>query len=295
MFFDYMMDYEGNIFRPPAEHRSILLQVTVGCSHNKCKFCGLYKDKKFKIKEEHVINRDIDTASKYLRNQKRLFLCDGDALIIPTEKLLCILKQINNKLPWINRIGLYGNAKSIMKKSKDELIELKKHKLGIVYMGIESGDDEILKIMDKGVDVATQIEQAKKVKEAGLKLSCTVILGLGGIKKSENHAVLTGKALSVIDPNYVGALSLILYPNMPLMKMISSKEFTPIKPYDTLKELVIMMENTDLSSGIFSANHASNYLPVQARFPSEKEETINSIKAVINTGKQLKPEWARGI
>ena len=285
------MVYIGSIFRPPAEHNSILLQVTIGCSHNKCRFCGLYKSKQFKIKDQLLINQDLDYASQYFKDRKRVFLCDGDAMIISYEKLLSILKKINEKLPWITRIGLYANAKSLKKKSVEQLRELKKHKLGIVYMGLESGDDKVLKNMNKGVDVATQIEQGEKVKEAGIKLSCTVLLGLGGKSRSKEHAIKTGEALSLISPNYIGALSLIITPEVPLYKQIINNEFYILSPIEMLKELKIMIENTNLSAGIFSANHASNYLPLQVRLPSEKADVLKLLERAINGEISLRSEY----
>jgi radical SAM superfamily enzyme YgiQ (UPF0313 family) len=289
------MDYEGNIFRPPAEHNSILLQVTTGCSHNKCSFCGLYKDKKFSIKDFEVIKNDIDYASKNFTTSKRLFLCDGDALIIPQEKLISILDEISNKLPWLTRIGTYANAKSISKKTIEELKSLKKHKLSILYLGLESGDDEVLKEMNKGVDVKTQIEQGKKVKEAGLKLSCTVLLGLAGKKRSLIHAKLTGEALSAIDPNYASALSLMMFPQMPLYSKVIDNSFELPNPVEMLKELQTMIEYTNLSAGVFSANHASNYLPLQIRIPGGKDDAIRILREAINGNIDLKQEWQRGI
>jgi radical SAM superfamily enzyme YgiQ (UPF0313 family) len=289
------MDYIGNIFRPPAEHNSILLQVTTGCSHNKCEFCGLYKDKKFSIKDLEIIKNDILTASKNFTGIKRLFLCDGDALIIPHKKLIEILNEINNKMPWIIRIGTYANAKSIKKKSDEELKELKENKLGIIYLGLESGDDKVLTDMNKGEDVETQIEQGKRVKDAGIKLSCTVLLGLAGRERSEIHAEKTGIALTKMDPNYASALSLMILPQVPLSKKIESGEFELINPVEMLKELKIIIENTNLTSGVFSANHASNYLPLQIRMPGGKAEALELINKAIKGEIDLKPEWQRDI
>ena len=289
------MFYEGDIFRPPAEHASILMQITVGCSHNKCGFCGLYKYKKFRIKSDQEIGRDIEFASRMFKAHKRIFLCDGDAMIIPFDRLISILRKINEKIPWITRIGLYANAKSLKTKTLDELKELKKHKLGIVYLGLESGDDDVLKNMVKGVTVTDQIEQGKKVKESGMKLSCTVLLGLGGKERSREHAVNTGKALTKINPNYASALSLILVRDTSLYKMIEKNEFHTLSPKEVLEELKILIENTELSSGIFSANHASNYLPLQFRMPGGKEEALSLIDKALAGNIPIKPEYLRAI
>ena len=289
------MNYDGNIFRPPAEHNSILLQVTVGCSYNKCEFCGLYKDKKFRIKSNDEIQRDIEYAVIHYSKIKRLFLCDGDALIIPQKRLLEILELINMSLPGLVRIGTYANAKSISKKTDDELVDLKKNKLTIIYLGLESGDDEVLKEMNKGVDVETQIIQGRRIRQAGMKLSCTVILGLGGKEKSRIHAEKTGIALTGIDPNYASALSLMLLSEVPLYKRLADKSFDIMNPREMLEELKIIIENTNLSGGVFSANHASNYLPLQIRIPGGKEDALEMLKRAIEGNVDLKPEWMRGI
>jgi len=174
------MHYEGTIIRPPSEAMSILLQVTLGCSHNKCTFCGTYKDKRFTIKDDDTILADILFASKYMHNQHRLFLMDGDALIIPQRKLAWILDTIQEHLPWVRRVGAYGNAKSIKMKSDDQLAQLQEKGLGILYLGVESGDDETLKKVCKGTSAANLVEQGRRVKKVGIKLSATVLLGIAG-------------------------------------------------------------------------------------------------------------------
>ena len=289
------MNYEGNIFRPPAEHDSVLLQVTIGCSNNKCLFCGMYKDKRFRFKDEKTISADILTASKLYKNTKRLFFCDGDALIMPQQRLLSLLREINEKLPWLTRIGSYANAKSIRFKTLEELKELRANKLSILYMGLESGDDQILLEMGKGVDVQTQVREALKVKEAGMKLSITVLLGLGGRKRSIEHAVSTGEALSRIDPNYIGALTLMLPPQVSLSSRIQSGDFETITPIETLQELKVLIEHTNITRGVFSANHASNFLPIQVRFPAEKKMVIQLLEKAVRGNVSLKHEFLRGL
>lgn len=289
------MHYSGNIFRPPAEHDSILLQVTEGCSHNRCRFCGMYKDKRFKIKDESLITEDIEFAAAHYRESKRLFLCDGDAMIIPFERLARILEDMNRRMPWLTRVGIYANAKSVSMKSPDELRELKKLKLGIAYLGLESGDDEVLRFMDKGVSTSGQIEQCLKLKEAGIKLSCTVLLGLGGRERTGSHAAETGRALSVISPNYMAALSLMIIPQAPLYQKVQDGSFQPLGAEELLGELKRLIWNINVASGVFSANHASNYLPLQFRFPSEKDKALTLISKALDGGIPLKPEWMRGL
>ena len=289
------MHYEGNIIRPPSEANSILLQVTVGCSRNKCTFCGAYKGKRFSIKTDEIIIEDIAFAANYCKRQRRVFLCDGDALIIPQKKLLRILAEIKKQIPWITRIGAYANAKSLKLKTLKDLKELKANGLGIVYMGLETGDDVTLKNINKGAISNTMIQMGKKAKEAGIKLSLTVLMGIAGRKRSRIHAEKTGNVLTSIDPEYVGALSLMLIPGTPLFKDYESGRFPLLNVYELLEELKIMITNTDLSRGLFYANHSSNYLPIKARLPKDKDKTIKLINKALSGGIPLKPEFMRAL
>jgi radical SAM superfamily enzyme YgiQ (UPF0313 family) len=288
------MHYEGNIIRPPSEAYSILLQVTVGCSHNRCTFCSPYKGERFKIKPDQIIMEDIRYAAKHMADNQRLFICDGDALIVPQIRLISIMEEIRTHLPNINRVGVYANAKALKRKSVEELIELKKLGLGIIYMGLESGDDQTLKAVKKGSDSNEMITQGLKVKKAGIKLSITVLLGLAGPERSEIHAKETGRVLTAIDPEYVGALSLMLMEGTPMFDDYKAGTFLYPEPIDLLKELGIIINNTTLTNGRFHANHASNYLPIKAKFPEEKEEVLELIGKAIIGKVGLKPEWMRG-
>lgn len=289
------MHYEGNIIRPPSEADSILLQVTVGCSRNKCTFCGTYMGERFRIKSDSIIMEDIAFASTYCRRQRRVFLCDGDALIIPQKRLLNILAEIEKQLPWVTRVGVYANAKSLNLKSPDELKELKTHGIRIAYMGLETGDDITLKNINKGASSEFMIGMGKKAREAGIKLSITVLLGIAGRKRSMIHAEETGRVLSAIDPEYVGALSLMLIPGTPLYDDYKSGKFELLEPDEMLKELRVMINATNLSKGQFHANHASNYLPVKARLPKDKEATLKLIDRALDGRISLKPEWLRAL
>ncbi len=289
------MHYQGNIFRPPSEAYSILLQITTGCSHNKCTFCGMYKGSRFSIKDDRTIMADIDFAAAHCRHQDRLFLCDGDALIISQERLLNILSAIRDKLPWVTRIGTYANTKSIRRKSPEQLRELREHGLQIAYMGLESGDDVTLQNINKGADAARMIEMGKKLRASGMKLSITVLLGIAGRERSHIHARETGRVLTAIDPEYVGALSLMLTPGTPLFEAAKKGEFTLPAAHEMLEELAVMFANTELSNGYFHANHASNYLPIKAKLPQDKEATLELIKKALAGKISLKPEYLRGL
>ena len=289
------MHYEGMIIRPPSEANSILLQITVGCSHNKCTFCGTYTGERFKIKSDEIIEQDIQFAKEYCQRQRRVFLCDGDALIVPQKRLVKILKAIKKDLPWVTRVGVYANTKSIKMKTAQELAELNQLGLGIAYMGLETGDDVTLKAVKKGATAEKMIAMGKKIRQAGIKLSITVLLGLAGRERSMVHAQETGNVLSAIDPEYVGALSLMLVPGTALFDDHEKGIFPLLEPEEMLRELRHMIAHTHLSRGMFHANHASNYLPIKARMPRDKQRTIQMIDDALAGSIALKPEWMRAL
>ena len=289
------MHYEGNIIRPPSEAGSILLQATVGCSHNKCTFCGAYKGERFKIKSDEMIMADLDFAATHYRRQERLFICDGDAMIIPQKRLVNILSAIRQKLPWVTRVGVYANTKSLHLKSAADLDQLAKLGLGIAYMGLESGDDATLAAICKGASADKMIRMGRKARQAGIRLSLTVLLGVAGRQRSLVHARKTGEVLSAIDPEYVGALSLMLIPGTPLFTDYEAGTFELIGPDEMLMELGTMIAHTCLTGGLFHANHASNYLPIRARLPEDKEATLKLIDAALAGKVKLRSEWMRGL
>ena len=287
------MHYEGNCIRPPPEAYSILLQVTLGCSHNKCTFCGTYKDKPFRIKDNDIILSDILFASKYMRRQDRVFLMDGDALIIPQKRLMWILERIKEHLPWVKRVGAYANTKSIRMKSLQELVELRENGLGKLYLGVETGDDEIRKKINKGSSAQHCLEMGKRVKDAGMELIVMVLLGVAGKVKSLDHARATGELLSAMNPSYVAALTVILIPGTPLWEEYERGDFELPDERGLLIEMKEMIAHTNLSGGIFASNHASNYLPVKVRLPEGKQEALDLIDAALRGEIGLKPEWMR--
>ncbi len=289
------MHYEGNIIRPPSEANSILLQVTVGCSRNKCTFCGSYQGERFKIKSDEVIMADVEFAARHCQRQRRLFLCDGDALIIPQKRLMHILNTIRQRLPWVTRVGSYANAKSLKMKSDQELAELRQAGLGILYMGLETGDDVTLKAINKGGTSELMIAMGRKAKDAGFKLSVTVLLGIAGRDRSQIHAKETGRVLSAIDPDYIGALSLMLIPGTPLHTDHQAGRFPLIDAREMLLELRTMFAETHLSKGLFHANHASNYLPIKARLPRDRDSVLTLIDQALAGEVGLKPEWLRAL
>ena len=289
------MNYQGTIYRPPSEANSILLQVTTGCSHNKCSFCGMYKGQRFSIKPEPMVLTDIEHAATQYPHARRLFLCDGDALILPQQRLVTFLKRIENQLPKITRVGIYANAKSLHSKSIAELQQLRRHGLGIIYMGLESGDNITLSGMHKGATAEQMIEMGKKVKLAGIPLSVTVLLGIAGPERSSTHAAATGRVLTALDPDYVGALSLMLEPGTALYADYQAGRFALPQPLAILQELRTMIAATDLSQGLFHANHASNYLPIRASLPEDKIKILALLDQALAGALALKPEYLRAL
>jgi len=289
------MHYEGYCIRPPSEADSILLQVTVGCSHNKCTFCGSYRDKRFRIKDDKVILSDILFAAKYMQDQDRVFLMDGDALIIPQKKLVWILAMIQEHLLRVKRVGAYANVKGIKMKSLAELTQLREMNLGILFYGVETGDDEIRSAIQKGSPAQTCIEMGHRVKEAGITLSATVLLGIGGRENSLRHARATGELLSAMDPDFVGALTVMFVPGTPLYEAHRQGKFELPDEAGLLRELREMITCTNLTRGYFFSNHASNYLPIKAKLPSGKQKALDLIDAALRGEVGLKPEWMRAL
>ena len=289
------MKYEGMIFRPPSEADSLILQVTVGCSYNRCTFCSAYQGKRFRIKSFEEIKEDIDEVSPY--EIRRVFLADGDALSIPQKGLLQILSYLKARLKGLERVGVYANAKDILRKDVEELKALKDLGLEILYLGLESGDPEVLKRIKKNATVDELIRAGKRVKESKILLSVTVILGIGGVEGSQAHAAETGKVLSAMDPDYVGALSLMIVPGTPIAKEIETGRLVLPTPFDLIQELETMITNCQFTHCFFASNHASNYLPLRIQMPEQKEEALRRIREVLQRKDPdlLRPEYLRAL
>lgn len=312
-------DTEGferpGIFRPPSERRSYFLPLTSGCSNNTCTFCGLY-GARLRMRDVADAKLEIDALSLYVRHGlrvpdmdpvvyavaqnwdgRRVFLQDGDALVYPFARLVEVLRYLNEKLPDLQRIGTYATPQDILRRSVDELRELKQLKLGILYVGIESGDDEVLRKIGKGVSHDQMVEAGRKAREAGITLSLTVILGLGGVEGSENHVLETARVLSEIDPEYVGALTLTLVPGTPLHEDCRRGDFTLMTPFQFLEELKGIIENSSFTNCFFSSMHASNYLSVRGTLPRDKDSMLAEIEDVLKQADAslLRPEFLRGL
>jgi radical SAM superfamily enzyme YgiQ (UPF0313 family) len=284
--------------RPPSEANSLLLPVTIGCSHNTCTFCGTYTNVKFRIRPLEDIKRDIDEVAKnYSWSLRRVFLENGDAIIAPQRRLVEVLKYLNEKFPNLEKIGSYTSPQAALIKSVDELKELHELGLTIAYLGVETGDEELLKKIDKGATYDQIVEAGRKIKQAGITLSVTVILGLGGPEGSQKHALGTARILSDLDPDFAGALTLMLVPGTPLHKDWEEGRFELITPFQSLAELKMIIENAKFTDCFFTANHASNYLPIKARLPRQKAAVLKLINEVLETKdmSRLRPEFTRAL
>jgi radical SAM superfamily enzyme YgiQ (UPF0313 family) len=284
--------------RPPSEANSLLLPVTIGCSHNKCTFCGTYIGVKFRIRPLEDIKRDIDKVAKnYSWSLRRVFLENGDAIIAPQRLLVPVLKYLNEKFPNLERIGSYSTPQAALIKSVDELKELRKLGLKIVYLGVETGDEELLKKINKGATYAQIVEAGRKIKQSGITLSVTVLLGLGGREGSQKHALGTARILTDLDPDFAGALTVMLVPGTPLYKDREEGRFELISPFQTLEELKMIIENAEFTDCFFTANHASNYLPIKTRLPKQKAAVLKLIDEVLESRdmSRLRPEFTRAL
>ncbi|MFC1920488.1 radical SAM protein [Chloroflexota bacterium] len=284
--------------RPPSEANSFLLPVTLGCSNNTCTFCGTYTDIKFRIRNIEDIKNDIDEVARvYSRSVSHIFLENGDALIAPQRILVEVLKHLNSSFPNLERVGTYSTPRAAIIKSLDELKELGELGLKIAYLGVETGDEELLKKIRKGATCDEIVEAGRKLKQAGITVSATVILGLGGVEGSRNHALKTSKILSDIDPDFAGALTIMLTPGTPIHKEWEEGKFTLITPFQALEELKLIIENAVFTNCFFTANHASNYLPIKVRLPEQKEAAVKMISDTLERKdmNDLRPEYLRAL
>ncbi|MCI9354882.1 MAG: radical SAM protein [Firmicutes bacterium] len=274
------MRYEGTVYRPPSEASSLIIQLTIGCARNTCTFCAMYKDKTFRVRDLQEVVEDLEMARKYYQRIKvrRIFLADGDALIVKTQDLLYILNKCKEYFPEVERISVYGAPKDIIHKTPEELKQLKEAGLDMVYMGLESGDDQVLKEVKKGVTAAEMIEAGQKVRAAGMVLSMTIISGLGGKKLMREHALNSAKVISAIKPEFVGFLTLLLEPGTPMYEQYRAGELDLLSPEEVLDETQLFIENVDAEGTVFRANHASNYIPLAGTLNAEKHIILEQIK-----------------
>lgn len=289
LFFD---DYDTPVFRPPSEADSFILRVTRGCAHNSCTYCNMYRGVKFEKLSDEQIMRQIAIAYSVDRDGvRKVFLADGDALVLPTERLLKILYTLKKYFPNLEKVSSYAAPGDILRKSVDELKQLREAGLQLLYYGMESGDSQTLKDIRKGVNGEQSIEVGKRVRAAGMDLSIMIILGIAGVPSSERHALATAHAINEIKPNYLSALSLMLYRGSELKDQFERGEFTPLPPYGLMEELKVIVEHLDLPETehmVFRSNHVSNYIRLAATLPRDKDLLLKDIDRSIEYLKSKK-------
>lgn len=294
-----MIEYVNPFFRPPSEAKSFILQATIGCSHNNCTYCAMYRkeEQKFRVRPMDEIKEIIDTATQSDLIDDRVFIADGNALVLSKKKLIEIMDYLKEKNPGIERIRMYANVGDILRQGTSNLKELKEHGLDMVYIGFESGDDIVLERIKKGANHEQTVSASLILKEAGIMNSAMVLLGMGGTDRSLEHAEATGKLLTGCDPEYVGALSLQVRPGAPLFEEMERGEFELPNKFQLVKELEVLVQNTELTDGYFFSNHISNYLPIKAKFPEDKEKVLAEIRTVLNSGDEslLRPDYYRDV
>ncbi len=293
------MEYEGTVIRPPSEAHALIIQVTTGCSHNLCTFCGAYRNrnrnKRFRIKSREANLADLQFASQYCKRQKTVFLADGDALVIPFARLVQLLKDIKYHLPWVRRVSSYANCGNIIGKSLEQLTELKKLGLSRLYMGLESGDDTVLKEIKKGSDSREMISAGSKVREAGIFLSVTCLLGIAGLDNSNRHARATARVLCQMRPSQIAILTLMLLDNTELAKKSRAGLFFMPDQLQLLRELETMVDGLVDIKAQFQANHASNYLTLDGRLPRDRQNFLTLLDLAIKGQVPLKEEKLRAL
>lgn len=288
------MQYEGTVYRPPSEAHSLIVQITVGCAHNTCTFCTMYKDKKFRIRPKDAVLADFEEAARmYGPHIRRIFLADGDALVVKTADLLDILDFIRVKFPNLERVTAYGTARDILHKSKEELRQLKMAGLDMVYMGIESGDPQILADIRKGVSREQLGEAGRKLAECGIMCSATLISGLGGRQRLREHAVASASLISEIKPAYVGFLTLMIDRDAPIYPRIESGELALLDPEDIVEEMRLFLENVDSEGTVFRANHASNYVIVKGTLNRDIPAMMAYLDQVEQSGRYRAERYRR--
>lgn len=290
------MRYEGDIYRPPSEAYSLLVQATIGCTHNKCTFCKMFKDKKFRVRKLEEVLEDLDWARKTYRRVERIFLCDADALALSNSRLMPILAHIRKNFPECERTTIYGRATDVLKKTDAEMKELYEAGLTMVYLGAESGNDKVLKDICKGETREELIEGVKRIEACGMQASVTFISGLAGKDGWEAHAIDTGTMISEMQPSYVGLLTLLVDPNVPMAKEIEEGRLKLLSPEEVMAETLLMLEHTNVSKKcVFRSNHASNYVSLRGDLPRDKEKMMNTLRRAMENHDMFKDERFRAL
>lgn len=289
------MIYDEPLYRPPSEASSLIIQVTIGCSHNRCTFCSMYKNKKFRIRRKHEIFNDLEEMSQSYKGTRRIFLADGNALVLKTSELRDILLKIKELFPGCERVGIYSAPKDILKKTMEELKELKECGLGIAYLGIESGSDRILSDINKGVTSDEMIEAGIRVSNSGILLSTTLISGIGGKHNWKEHAKESARVINEINPDYLGLLTLLVEPGTEMYDLINSGSFELLRPEEIAMETQELIRNLNTRNCVFRSNHASNYFSLEGTLPRDKERLLRQLDNIMNNDDNFRHEYYRSL
>ncbi len=276
------MRYEEPVFRPPSEARSLILQATIGCSHNKCTFCSMYNTKRFRVRPWEELGPEIEKIGREYPFVKRVFIADGDPLVIETPYLLKIVETLYSNIPSLERVAIYATPQNLLDKTEEELKALRERGLKLIYLGIESGDDEVLKETRKGVDSKQMVEACRKAINAGFTLSTMVILGLGGRDRWREHIINTARVVNAIGPHYLAALTLMVFPRTPLHIKVQKGEFKMPTMRQIMEEMRLLVELVEVPT-IFRSNHVSNLLSIGGTLPRDRAVVLQQIQSAIQT------------
>lgn len=286
---------EPPVFRPPSEADSLILQVTIGCSHNRCTFCGMYTMKRFRIRTADEIRADIEKARAVLGpDVRRVFLADGDAMCLSTRRLMVILDLLNDAFPLLQRVGIYANARDVLEKTDDDLLELRSRKLRMLYVGLESGDPETLAAIDKGATPGQVVEAVKRARLAGMSISVMVLVGLAGVARSLEHARLSAAAINQMAPDFTALLTYTPVRGTALATQITAGEWDLPSPRESIEEIKTFVQALTCRT-YFTCNHASNYVPLTGRMPQAKAQMVGALDAALSGRLKMKPEFLRGL
>ena len=289
------MRYEGRLYRPPSEAHSYILQATIGCSHNLCTYCDMYRDKNFRERDLDAVLADVAEAGRVYAGAEKIFVADGDALVMGMGRWRAVLDAVRAAFPRLKQVSCYATAQNVLEKTDVELAELAEGGLTLLYIGPESGDPETLKRIVKGASFEDHTEAARRAHAAGMKLSTIMLLGAGGVERSEEHARETARLVTEMDPAYLAALTLTIIPGTPLQRMVDKQRFTLPDEAGLLRELRTIVAESAPTDAVFRTNHASNYLPVAGRLPADRERIVTAIDAALKGAIPLRPEHLRGL
>ena len=292
-----MINYQGRVYRPPSEADSLILQATLGCSYNECTFCGMYRDKPFRVRKIADLKKEIEWAAQQLGDVRKVFLADGDALIAKASFLEEIVGMCYEAFPGLRRVSCYASPQALDKRTVEEMTRLRKAGLTQYYLGVESGHDEVLENLKKGIDAENMIRVAHKAQEAGVKISTMILLGVGGRRLTKEHAIESARVISAINPRFVSTLVVTPVEGTPLHDQAMAGAFDNMTPEELSLELRTFVAHLELDGTIFRSNHASNYLPLAGNFPRDKARLVAELDAVLAEGdtRSYRPEWVRGL